>query len=247
VFGWTSTGSAIGYCCLGDGSDESLEALAADLIAYIVSRDGVLGIFHGAAETGPRALGHRSIVANPCNAQTLEVLNRLVKYRERIRPLAPMVTYESAERWFELSEGASDDRHNAYNYMVLIARARSHSHTVIPAVIHRDGSARIQIVHKETHPFVHQYLQAMGRRVGAEVSVNTSLNVGSPIVQTPAQALEALRRSKGMDGLVFIGAEGGIFIAWHDIRDAMKDGGCRLREWMWAWKDEVGVSSVGGC
>jgi carbamoyltransferase len=95
----------------------------ADLLAYIVSRDGVAGIFQGAAETGPRALGHRSILANPKNPQTLQTLNQLVKFRERIRPLAPMATLEAAQRWFKLSPGASDDQYNAYNYMVLTARA----------------------------------------------------------------------------------------------------------------------------
>ena len=94
------------------------------MMAFMIARDGVLAIFQGAAETGPRALGHRSIVANPCNPRTREVLNERVKYREAIRPLAPMMTLEAAQEWFELSDGASDADYNIYNYMVLTARAK---------------------------------------------------------------------------------------------------------------------------
>ena len=109
-------------------------------MAFMTSRDAVFAIFQGAAETGPRALGHRSILANPCNPATRETLNARVKYREAIRPLAPMMTLEAAQRWFVLSDGASDDEYNAYNYMVLTARARPEARARIPAVIHADGT-----------------------------------------------------------------------------------------------------------
>jgi carbamoyltransferase len=72
----------------------------ADLLAWCITQDAVLGLFQGPAETGPRALGHRSILANPCNPRTLETINRLVKFREPFRPLAPMLTLEAAQRWF---------------------------------------------------------------------------------------------------------------------------------------------------
>ena len=131
----------------------------ADLLAYCIAQDGVLGLFQGAAETGPRALGHRSILANPCNPRTLETINRLVKFREPFRPLAPMLTLEAAQRWFELQDGASDDDYNAYNYMVLTVRPRPEALRRIPAVIHRDNTSRIQIVRAETDPFTHAYLR----------------------------------------------------------------------------------------
>jgi len=86
-------------------------------MAFIVARRGVIAIYQGAAETGPRALGHRSILANPCDAEARENLNARVKYREAIRPLAPMATLEAAREYFELLDGASDDGFNAYNYM----------------------------------------------------------------------------------------------------------------------------------
>ena len=204
----------------------------ADLLAFIVSQNGIIGVYYGRAETGPRALGHRSILANPRNPDTLKILNQRVKFREAFRPLAPMATYEAAQRWFYLSEGASDDYHNAYNYMVLTAKAKPESFDIIPAVIHKDGSSRVQIVRESTDPFIHAYLKAMGRRVGAEVSVNTSLNVSSPIVQTPEQALDTLRRAKGMDGILLIGEGGDAFFAWHNIVDEFKDGGKRLNAWI---------------
>ncbi len=223
---------------LGNVKDASERERVADLLAYIVARDGIVGLFQGVAETGPRALGHRSILANPCNPRTREHLNAQVKFRELIRPLAPMLTYEAATSLFELAEGASDDHYNAYNYMVLTAPAKSESFNLIPAVIHKDGTSRLQIVREEVDPFTHSYLKAMGRRVGVEVSVNTSLNVGSPIVQTPLQALETLKRSKGMDGLFLIGDDGQCFVAWHNVSVPPKDAGARLRSWLQLWQEE---------
>jgi len=215
----------------------------ADFAAYVVARDGFLGFFQGPAETGPRALGHRSIVANPCNPRTLENLNKYVKFREPFRPLAPMATHRAACKFFELAPGASDDDFNAYNYMVLTVRAKNESLKKIPAVVHRDGTARIQIVRQDTDPFSYAYLRAMGRRVGVEVSVNTSLNIGSPIVQTPPQALEVLKRSKGLSGLILIGADGAAFLAWHNVVKLLKDAGQRLQAFYREWKDQISSTS----
>ncbi|MBC8116795.1 MAG: carbamoyltransferase [Candidatus Saccharimonas sp.] len=211
-----------------------LEAIA-DLAAFIIARDGVLGLFQGPAETGPRALGHRSILANPCNPETLEMINLRVKHRERVRPLAPMVTREAAEELFELSDGASADDYNAYNYMVLTALARPKARALIPAVVHKDGTARLQIVREDHDPFTHAFLRAMGRHVGVEASVNTSLNVGSPIAQTPAQAVTALERATGLTGLLMIANEGDVLLAWHNVNAGLKDGGIQLQAWLDQW------------
>jgi carbamoyltransferase len=196
------------YHVLGNVHDPKERDQIADGMARLVAQDGVVGLFQGAAETGPRALGHRSILANPCNPQTLETINSRVKFREPIRPLAPMATLAAARRFFELSPGASDDNYNAYNYMVLTAAAKPEARKKIPAVVHRDGTARLQIVREEADPFMYAFLKAMGRRLGVEVAVNTSLNVGSPIVQTPVQALDALKRAKALSGLVMIADDG---------------------------------------
>jgi carbamoyltransferase len=231
----------IGWLALGDRTDLESRSQIADLMAYITAQDGVIGLYQGVAETGPRALGHRSILANPCNPHTREILNNLVKHREAIRPLAPMATFEAAQRWFYLSPGAADDHYNAYNYMVLTAPARPESYEVIPAVIHRDGTGRIQIVREETDPLTHAYLKALGRRIGVEIAVNTSLNVGGPIVQSPTQALQALKRSKGMDGIIMLGQEGAAFLVWHNVLAPPKDAGQRLSRWLQAWQTEVGT------
>jgi carbamoyltransferase len=209
----------------------------AELVANIITNDGVLGLYQGASETGPRALGHRTILANPCNPETLKVLNKHVKYRETFRPLAPMLTLEEAKRLYYLSEGASDDNYNAYNYMVLTVKAKADCYNLIPAVIHKDGTSRLQIVREETDPFSYAILKAIGRRLGVEVAVNTSLNVGTPIVQTPAQAIRALHRSRGMSGLLLVGSDGKVYLVWHNIEKPPKDAGRRLMQWVQEWSE----------
>jgi carbamoyltransferase len=214
----------------------------ADLMAFMTARDGIIAIFQGPAETGPRALGHRSILANPCNPRTRELLNARVKYREAIRPLAPMATLSAAKALFDLSEGASDDDYNAYNYMVLTVRAKAHARAQIPAVIHVDGTARLQIVREHTDPVTHAYLRALGRRIGVEVAVNTSFNVAGPIAQSPVQALDTLRRAKGMDGVFMFAEEGSAVVAW--IREPATGAAARIPEWLVDWRRETDAAAV---
>jgi carbamoyltransferase len=222
---------------LGDCSDREVMAQIADMLAHAVANDRVMGLYQGVAETGPRALGHRSILANPCNPDTRRVLNERVKHRELIRPLAPMLTRAAAEQFFDLEEGASDDDYNAYNYMVLTAHARPEAHERIPAVIHHDGTGRVQIVRPDVDPFCHEFLLAMGRRVGVEASVNTSLNVGAPIAHTPAQAITTLQRARGMDGLLMIDGDRQAILVWLEDR---VDARGRLMESLHAWAEETG-------
>ncbi len=222
---------------LGDCADPERREQVADLLAYLLAGGAVMGIYQGAAETGPRALGHRSILANPCNPDTRRLLNERVKFRELVRPLAPMVTRAAAERLFHLEQGAGEDDYNAYNYMVLTARARPQALELIPAVVHHDGTGRLQIVRPEHDPFCHAFLVAMGRRVGVEASVNTSLNVGAPIAQTPAQAIATLERARGMDGLLTIDAEQQARLVWLDDRAEIRE---RLLSAVRAWGRETG-------
>ena len=223
---------------VGNISDPKERERVADLVANIIAHDGVLGLFQGSSETGPRALGHRTILANPCNPETLKILNAHVKYRESFRPLAPMLTLEEAKRLYYLSPGASDDDYNAYNYMVLTVKAKEECFDLVPAVIHKDGTSRIQIVRKETDPFSYAILKAIGRRLGVEVAVNTSLNVGTPIVQTPAQAIMALHRSRGLTGLLLVGHNGKAHLVWHNVEKPPKDAGLWLRQWIREWREE---------
>jgi carbamoyltransferase len=208
----------------------------ADFMAYVTAQDGIFALYQGAAETGPRALGHRSILANPCNPKTRENLNARVKYREAIRPLAPMLTLEAAKQFFELEDGASDGNYNAYNYMVLTARARPESYDAIPSVVHADGTGRLQIVRANTDPLTHAYLQSLGRRIGVEVAVNTSFNVAGPIAQTPRQAIDTLLRAKGLDGVIMRSAGGDFYAVWRT--DGSKQS--RLLQWLDAWQGETG-------
>ena len=201
-------------------------------MAFMVARGGVIALVQGAAETGPRALGHRSILANPCNPQTRERLNERVKYREAIRPLAPMATLEAAQEYFDLLEGASDADYNAYNYMVLTTQSKPQALAKIPAVIHADGTGRIQIVRREDDPLTYAYLKALGKHIGVELSVNTSFNVAGPIAQTPSQAINTLRRSRGLDVVLMVADDGAVYAAWHG---GERDSG-RFTEWFSQWE-----------
>jgi carbamoyltransferase len=204
----------------------------ADLMAFMVAQSGVIAIYQGAAETGARALGHRSILANPCDPLVRERLNERVKYREAVRPLAPMATLEAAREYFELLEGASDANFNAYNYMVLTAQSKPNAREKIPAVIHADGTGRIQIVRSEDDPLTYAYLKALGRYIGVEMSVNTSFNVAGPIAQTPQQAIDTLRRSKGLDVVLLVASDGEVYAARHG---GDRDSG-RFTGWLAQWK-----------
>jgi carbamoyltransferase len=226
---WTELKSAAGA---------DARAQFADFMAFMTARDAIFAIYLGAAETGPRALGHRSILANPCNPKTRENLNARVKYREAIRPLAPMMTLDAAKKFFELSDGASTGDYNAYNYMVLTAHAKPEAHTLIPSVVHADGTGRLQIVRENTDPLTHAYLKALGHRIGVEVAVNTSFNVAGPIAQTPQQAIDTLRRSKALDAVLMFSAEGPVFAARH--RGSAQTSGDRFRQWLLGWQQETG-------
>ncbi|MEH2569457.1 carbamoyltransferase C-terminal domain-containing protein [Bradyrhizobium sp. AZCC 2289] len=217
---------------VGDVSTQDGRDAIADLMAFIVAQSGVIALYQGAAETGPRALGHRSILANPCDPNARERLNERVKYREAIRPLAPMATLEAAQHYFDLLPGAADADYNAYNYMVLTAQSKPHARDKIPAVIHADGTGRIQIVRADDDPLTYAYLKALGRHIGVEMSVNTSFNVAGPIAQTPNQAIDTLRRSKGLDVVLLVAGDGAVHAAWHG---GERDSG-RFTGWLAEWK-----------
>ncbi|HWW49448.1 MAG TPA: carbamoyltransferase C-terminal domain-containing protein [Xanthobacteraceae bacterium] len=227
------TGDDIAFERIGNVASPAGRDAIADLMAHIVADNGIIALYQGQAETGPRALGHRSIFANPCDPDARERLNERVKYREAIRPLAPMATLEAARAYFELSDGASDADYNAYNYMVLTAQAKPEARGKIPAVIHADGTGRIQIVRADDDPLTYAYLKALGRHNGVEMSVNTSFNVAGPIAQTPKQAVETLRRSKGLDAVFMVAAGGEVFAVWHA---GERDSG-RFRRWHTEWQN----------
>jgi carbamoyltransferase len=154
----------------------------ADAAAQVIADDGVVAWFQGRSEFGPRALGHRSLLANPTRAENLERLND-IKGREQFRPVAPMVL---AGRASEIFDGPLPSP-----YMLFTHRVRPEWRDRIAAVVHVDGSARIQTVEPAEEPLVARMLQAFERRTGVPVVVNTSLNTaGRPMVDDPRDALE---------------------------------------------------------
>jgi carbamoyltransferase len=142
-----------------------------------------------------------------------------------------MATLEAAQEYFDLLEGASDGDYNAYNYMVLTAQSKPHARDKIPAVIHADGTGRVQIVRAQDDPLTYAYLKALGRHIGVEISVNTSFNVAGPIAQTPRQAIDTLRRSKGLDVVLLVASDGAVSAAWHG---GERDSG-RFTAWLAEW------------
>jgi carbamoyltransferase len=154
----------------------------AGAVADILAEDGVVAWFQGRSEFGPRALGHRSLLANPSRAENLSRLND-IKGREQFRPVAPMVAQERAH---EIFKGRLPSP-----YMLFTHRVDGAWRDRIPAVVHVDGSARIQTVNRAQEPLVARMLDAFEARTGLPVVVNTSLNTaGRPMVDDPRDALE---------------------------------------------------------
>ncbi len=154
----------------------------ADAVAAIIAEDGVVAWFQGRSEWGPRALGHRSLLANPSRAENLTRLND-VKGREQFRPIAPMVL---ADRAREIFEGQLPSQYMLFTHRVLDGWGAR-----LPATTHVDGTARIQTVDPEAEPLLGRLLRAFEARTGLPVLINTSLNVaGRPIVDSIRDALE---------------------------------------------------------
>jgi carbamoyltransferase len=155
-------------------------AAAAKLIA-----DGrVIAWSRGRMEYGPRALGNRSILADPGHPEMRDRINAMVKKREAFRPFAPACSIEEAYRWFEVAPGAE------FPYMINIVNVRPEVRDRLPAITHVNGSARLQTVSAKDNPDFHALLMAVGKATGRQMVLNTSFNVkGQPIVNTPEEAI----------------------------------------------------------
>jgi carbamoyltransferase len=166
----------------------------AGIAAELLSQGKILGWFQGRMEFGPRALGSRSILADPRDPKMNAKVNNAVKFREWWRPFAPSLKKEAAGDYLE---SATDSP-----FMVLTAQVRSEKRSVIPSVTHVDGSARPQTVEKEINPLYWRLIDEFGKRTGVPVLMNTSFNLrGEAIVHTPTDAVRTFF-SSGMDALV---------------------------------------------
>jgi carbamoyltransferase len=167
-------------------------------IADELAAGGIVGWMDGASEFGPRALGHRSILASPHSAGMRDRLNRDIKYREAFRPFAPVTPIESADRYFELPSGGA----RLARFMSGVFPVRPEWRSRLAAITHVDGSARLQTLERAMAPRLYALLEAYGRRSGIPVLLNTSFNVaGEPIVNRALEGYSTFRRC-GIDALV---------------------------------------------
>jgi carbamoyltransferase len=153
----------------------------------------ILGWFQGRAEWGPRALGNRSIVADPRRAGMKEILNARIKHREMFRPFAPSILAEATADFFE--------RSNPSPFMTQAYSVRPEKRVAIPAPTHVDGTGRLQTVTREANPRYWRLIREFGNLTGVPVVLNTSFNDNEPIVCRPEEAIECFLRTK-MDALV---------------------------------------------
>jgi carbamoyltransferase len=158
----------------------------------------IVGWMEGRCEFGPRALGHRSLLAAPHEAAMRDRLNRDIKYREEFRPFAPIALIEEADRFFELPPGGA----RLARFMSGVFPVRSEWRERLAAITHVDGTARLQAIDRDFSPRLYDLIQAYGRCTGVPVLLNTSLNLaGEPIACSAAEGYSTFRRS-GMDILV---------------------------------------------
>ncbi len=176
-----------------------LQHAAAAHVAALLASGRIGALFAGPAESGRRALGHRSILADPQNPMSRGRINGYIKRRAEFRPLAPSVLAEHVHDWFEASPDFASP------YMSFALKVRRDRAARIPAVLHADGTARVQTVHRELTPHFHALLTAWNELTGVPVLLNTSFNENEPIVQTPDEALDCYGRTP-LDFLYFADA-----------------------------------------
>ena len=170
-----------------------------DATVQRLSSGKVIGWFQGRFEWGPRALGNRSILADPGNPNMKDIVNTKIKFREPYRPFAPSVLAERAEDYFDLPDAI---RHHPARYMLYVVPVKEAKQAVLPAITHVDGTGRLQTVFREQSPRYYSLIERFGSATGVPVLLNTSFNLkGEPIVTTPANAFHTFSASE-MDTLV---------------------------------------------
>jgi len=172
------------------------------LLDYVVERlmhGEVIGWSQGRFEWGPRALGNRSILADPRNPEMKDIVNAKIKFREPYRPFAPSVLAECAGKYFDLAQAQC---HHPARYMLYVVPVREDHRSTLPAITHVDGTARLQTVFRDQSPRYYSLIERFAHASGVPVLLNTSFNLkGEPIVNTAANAFDTFSRSE-MDALV---------------------------------------------
>lgn len=171
-----------------------------------IESGGVIAWYQGRSEFGPRALSHRSILADPRKKSQVRFINEKVKKRESFRPFAPSVLSEEASKWFELGD-TLDDASNISPYMSMTAMVKDSKRDLIPAVTHVDGSSRLQTVTKDAEPSYHGFISTFFERTGIPMVLNTSFNTlpSEPIVETPSDAIRSFLCSMGTIEMLVMG------------------------------------------
>jgi len=177
---------------------DSEDVLLDQVVNYLTSAK-VVGWSQGRFEWGPRALGNRSILADPRNPEMKDIVNAKIKFREPYRPFAPSVLAEQTEKYFDLPGAV---RHAPARYMLYVVPVREPQKTALPAITHVDGTGRLQTVFREQSPRYYRLIERFGQATGVPVVLNTSFNLkGEPIVNTPGNAFNTFSKSE-MDVLV---------------------------------------------
>ncbi|HEY6339377.1 MAG TPA: carbamoyltransferase [Candidatus Sulfotelmatobacter sp.] len=170
-----------------------------DLVVERLVQGKVVGWSQGRFEWGPRALGNRSILADPRNPEMKDIVNAKIKFREPYRPFAPSVLAECAEKYFDLPHAKC---HHPARYMLYVVPVKENQQSAVPAITHVDGTARLQTVFRDQSPRYYRLIERFGHATGVPVLLNTSFNLkGEPIVNTPAEAFQTFSKSE-MDSLI---------------------------------------------
>jgi carbamoyltransferase len=172
-----------------------------DVVTECLIAGGVVGWFQGRAEFGPRALGARSIIADPRRNDAKEILNSKIKRRESFRPFAPSILKEYAEEFFECNPENCREVPDVVPFMEKVYPIRKEKQALIPAVTHVDGTGRLQTVDVEISPRYYNLIEAFRKKTGIPILLNTSFNENEPIVNSPEEALACYLRTE-MDMLV---------------------------------------------
>ena len=165
-----------------------LNHIQTNLIAELIFKNNIVGIYQGRSEAGPRALGNRSLLMSPIRKENREIMNKF-KGREMFRPLAASILQQEANKWFNML-GMKESPYMTFSFKCIKNKNK------IPSVIHNDGSCRIQTVNKKQNKYFYKIIESFYKITNVPMLLNTSFNsAGEPLIETPEDALNAFKKS----------------------------------------------------